>query len=120
DSDDLACQVDETELLQQGAPVGFQSPPVGPNQSANLVDYLVALYRGWNEFVDRHDQRRVADDPWIAIDHMRKLLEGTRAVPGARLGDVGLRLLQPLGVDAAGKLLERLFNGQAGVPDIQV
>ena len=118
--DDLAGHVDEAELLEQMAAVGLQSAPVGAEQSVDFVHDLVAFRRGWNELVDRHDQRGVADDPPLAVDHVGQLLEGVHAVLGARLGDVGLPLLQLLGVDPAGELLERLFDRQARVPDIEV
>ena len=43
DPDDLAGHVDEAELLEQMAAVGFQSLPVSANQLLDFADDLVAL-----------------------------------------------------------------------------
>ncbi len=54
------------------------------------------------------------------VDEVRQLLERLHAVASSRLGDVRLRLLQPLGVDALRKGLQRVLDPQVRVPDLEV
>ena len=92
DADDLPGHVDELELLQQMPPVGLQGPPVGPDQAAQLRLDLTALPALRQQVLDRDDQRRVGDDPPLAVDLVGELGERLHAVagPGLRRGRPGL------------------------------
>ena len=49
---------------------------------------MASLIHLREQLLDGHDQRRVADDAELAVDHRGELVQGLEAVPGAGLGDV--------------------------------
>ena len=99
DADDLAGDVDPVELLEDVAPVGEQRPPVLAEEVVELVGHAVCLEaRLGGELLDRDDQRRVGDDPPLAVDLGGEPGERLQAVLrpclGRRLGDaLHLRLV---------------------------
>ena len=67
DTDDLARRVDVAEALEQVLAIALQRAPVAAVHAAReLLDIVAA-----GEVLDRHDQRRVADDPRLAVDDRR-------------------------------------------------
>ena len=68
----------------------------------------------------RHDQRRVADDPRLAVDGLGQLVEGREAVLRAGLGDVLVQALLLLGRGLRRELRNDLLDVDAVVPEIQV
>ena len=73
--DHLAGQVDEPEPFEQVAAVGLERAPVGADEIAHLALHRLALHIGREQFVDRDDQRWVADDPrppstrWVSFSN---------------------------------------------------
>ena len=85
DPDDLAGHLDQRELLEQVPPVGLQGAPVLAQHAAQLLVDRVGLHVG-EELLDRDDQRRVADDPPLPVDHGGELAQRLHAVAGVGLG----------------------------------
>ena len=73
-------------------PVGLEGPPVGPEQAAELRLRRLFPWSAAATVLDRDDQRRIGDDPALAIDLLGELGERLHAVPGPRLGEVLLGL----------------------------
>ncbi len=72
------------------------------------------------QLIDRHEQRRVGDDPRPAVHHPGQLGHLLHAVPGARLGQaLGHRLALPL-LELGFELRPQLVHVHVRVPDIQV
>ena len=91
DPDDLAGHVDESELLEQMPAVGLQRPPVARSSRRAAASTVARSLLRRQQLLDRHDQRRVADDPPLAVDHVGQLGERLHAVPGPGLGHVAPR-----------------------------
>ena len=80
-ADDLAGHVDDPEPLQQQSPVRAQTGLVG----AELIfDHVADLVRRESpcavELPQRHDHRRLADDPVAAVDHLGESRQRVQAV----------------------------------------
>ena len=75
--------------------IGERSP-VLLHQRAHQLLRLVAGDPREGQVVDRHDQRRIRDDPQLAVDLIGPFREHPHAVAGSRLRDVLLRLLRLL------------------------
>ena len=74
----------------------------------------------WEELVDRHDERRVGDDPWLAIDHSRQLSQRPHAVLRPRLRHHLPGGLRSLLVDLEVlEIARECVNVEAGVPDLE-
>ena len=100
DADHLAGRVHVAEAFEQLAPVARERAAVGAHDAAEeLLDLVHVL---GVDFLDRHDQRRVADDPELPVDLLGQLPERLDAVLGATLGDVRLRPLGILLVEISG------------------
>ena len=98
DADDLARHVDEAEALEQRAALARQRAAVVVEDRADGGMRRVALEPGRRELVERHDQRRLRDDPRLAVDEPRQLRVGVEAVVQARPRE------RPLGAWAALRL----------------
>ena len=86
-----------------------------------LVHDLRHLMRGFREeLLHRDEERWVADDPRLAVHHVRELREGVHAVPGARLRKALLRLLDLLRTELFQHLGELLLDVQSRVPHRQI
>ena len=68
--------------------------------------------------LDRDDQRRVADDPALAVDHLGELAERPQAVLGPRLRDVLLEPLALLARGLPGEALDQVVDVEARVPEV--
>src|SRR5205085_12669291 len=91
-ADHLTSEVGELELLQQDASIELERLAIAAHQFVQRFEHLLALLaRG--ELIDRHDQRRLVDDPYLAVDDMGQLRERGHAVLRASLRE---RLLGPL------------------------
>ena len=95
--------------------IALQRAPVAADHPARERLDIAAV----GEVLDRHDQRRVADDPRLAIDDRRELAERPQAVLRARLGDVLLHHLAALGARRALKLGEQRLGIDPRVPQIE-
>ena len=62
---------------------------------ARIVSSICSASIAPAELLDRHDQRRVADDPRLAVDDVGELVERAQAVLRPRLGDVLLERSSP-------------------------
>ena len=71
DADDLAGRVDVAEALEQLAPVARERAPVGADDTAEELLDPVRVLGG--DLLDRDDQRRIADDAGLAVDHLGQL-----------------------------------------------
>ena len=83
------------------------------------LEHLVALLAGC-ELLDRHDQRRLVNDPDVAVDRLRQLGERGHAVLGAGLREGRLGSLDDLLLELRGEFLDHPFDVQVGVPDVEV
>ena len=113
--------MDVAEPLEQLAPIARERPAVRPNHVTEELLHLVDVVGV--DFLDRDDQRRVADDPQLSVDHFRQLAERLDAVLRPALGDVRLEPLPGLGV--LGEALrphagEQVVDVDARVPDVEV
>ena len=117
DADHLACHVDHLEPLQQVAPVVRQRGAVVPELAAHRLgdvcfvhaEPLVQVTKG------NHD-RRLADDPVLAVDQLPELGQGVQAVPGARLAEVLVGLLGGPGHASGSRLVPALRDLAAFLP----
>jgi hypothetical protein len=119
DADDLARRVRVPVPLEQPSAVGAQGPAVGADDTAQELLQLGRLDSG-RHVLDRDDERRVADDPAVAVDDLRELREGLHAVLRVRLGHVALELLALLSADPLSRQPLDLVHVDTGVPDVQV
>ena len=94
-TDHLAGHVHDLEALEQVAPVVLQGGPVGAELLADRRVDLVGrqAVRG-GQVAQRHDDRRLADDPVRPVDELAELGQRLQAVAGVSLRT---RLLRPLG-----------------------
>jgi hypothetical protein len=72
------------------------------------------------QVLDRHHERRVADDPRLAVDDRGQLRERLEAVLGARLGEVSLEALALLAARFRPELAGDVLDVDAGVPEVEV
>ena len=79
----------------------------------------LALILG-NQLVGRNEQRRIADDPRLAIDLVDEAIEGLEAVLLLGLGHVLPRRLHLLAVGDLGQVGEQGLDVEARVPDVEV
>ena len=72
------------------------------------------------EVVEPDDQRRIGDDPPLAVDRARELRERLHVVALERLGDGLVEALAHLAADLRAQLRHQLLDLEAGVPDLEV
>ena len=82
DPDHLAGAVHVAESFEEQPAISRQAAPVRADDGAYRVDERPGLV-GAEKVVDRHDQRRVGDDPRLAVDEAGELVERLHAVLGA-------------------------------------
>ena len=82
DPDHLAGAVHVAETFEEQPAIIRQAATVRADDHAQRVDERPGLV-GADKVVDRHDQRRVGDDPRLAVDEARELGEGLHAVLAA-------------------------------------
>jgi hypothetical protein len=119
DPDDLAREVGQLELLEQYPPVELERLAVPAEELMQRLEHLLALLPRC-ELLDRHDQRRLVNDPDMAVDRFRELGERCQAVLGAGLREVLLGLLDHLLFELRREFLDHPFDVQVGVPDLEV
>ena len=78
-ADDLAREVDDPVLVEQVVAIGRERPRVEANHLAHAFEHGLPG-SAVEELLNRGDQRRVADDPWLAVEHVAELVEGLMAV----------------------------------------
>ena len=117
--DHLARQVHEPILLQQYAPVGLQRLSIAAHEVVHRLRHLVRS-RVREELFDGHDERWVADDPWLAVDEVGELGEGLHAVARAGLGQPLLGALDHLRFDLSTELVQQLLDVQPRIPHRQI
>ncbi len=69
DTDDLARRVHVAKALEQMFAIALQRAPVATDHASRERFDISAV----GEVLDRHDQRRVADDPRLTVDDRREL-----------------------------------------------
>ncbi len=99
DTDDLARHVDQTELLEQVSAVALQRPAVAANHAPQELVDLLTLH-SLEQFLDRLDERWVADDASFAVDEMGEFVEGLQAVAGRALARFASARLRTAGLTA--------------------
>ena len=77
--------------LEEAPAVMRQRATVSAKDGSDRLNDPVGLNPG-DELLDRDDQRRVADDPRLAVDELRQPAERAQVVLGAPLRDVALDL----------------------------
>jgi hypothetical protein len=82
------------------------------------VEHLVALGAD-GEVLDRDDQRRLGDDPRLAVDDLRELRGGGEPARAAGGVERALGALHDLGVPRGAEQLERVVDVEVGVPDVE-
>ena len=93
-ADHLAGHVHDLEALQQVPPVVLQGGPVGAELLADqVVDLVRGQAVGGGQVARRDHDRRLADDPVLAVDQLAELGQRLQAVAGVRLRG---SLLRPL------------------------
>ena len=89
DADDLAGEVDDPELLEQVPPIVLQR---GPVRAELFVDHLLDLIGvhagGSGQVPPGYDDRRLGDDPVLAVDDLGEFGQRLQAVAGARLLEI--------------------------------
>jgi hypothetical protein len=114
-ADRLPSHVDHPELLQKVAAVGLQRAPIGSHELVDPPEHLVTRLAGLH-LANGHDDRRIAHDARLAVDHAGELVEGAQAVLAAGLGQHLLGSLgHPAGDLRAGHLQD-LVGVQPSVP----
>src|SRR5271165_4884208 len=85
------------------AAVGLKSPTVASQELMEQFEELIALEL-WEELLRGHEDRRVADEPALAVDDLGELVEGLEAVagPGLRSHLGGTRRHMPVGLGLGG------------------
>jgi len=115
DPDHLARRVDVAKPLQQMFAVTLQRAPVATVDGAReLLDIAAA-----GEVLDRHDQRRVADNPRLAIDDRRQLAERPQAVLRPRLSEILLHQLAALDARGAPELTDQRIDVDPRIPQVE-
>ena len=120
DADDLAGQVGEGERFQQEPAVGFQCPPVLGEQVLDLCLEGGQVRLPGQQLSDRHQQRRVRDDPRPAAGQMGQPGHFLHAVPGPRLGHALVHHLALPRLQLRVELRPQVIQVRARVPDVQV
>src|SRR5450755_2013367 len=88
----LTSEIGQFELLEQHASVPLERLAVPAHQLAQRFEHLLALAAG-RELLDRHDQRRLVNDPSLAVNLIGQFRERRHAVLRTGLRQ---RLLGPL------------------------
>ena len=101
------------------ATVSLEALAVTAEQLEDPLLELLGLILG-DELPRGNQQRRVADDPRLAIDHTNEAVERSEAVLLAGLLDVLPRLLHRLGGGDLGQVGEEGVDVEARVPDVEV
>ena len=92
---------------------------IGAQQVVNcLVDLLVLPVR--KQVLDRDDQGRIADEPWLPVNHLHEFVEGLHAVLGPGLRYILLEPLHRLGLHLRAHQSVHLLDVQAGIPDVEL
>ena len=117
--DHLAGHLDEPEAVEEVAAIALETLAVTAEHLEDPLLELVGLILG-DELRGRDQQRRIADDPWLAIDHPDEAIEGLHAVLlfGLRHGLV--RRLHLLVLGDLGQVGEDGVDVEARVPDVEV
>jgi hypothetical protein len=110
---------DEPVAVEQVATVSFEALAVTAEQLEDPLLELLGLILG-DELPRGHQQRRVADDPRLTIDHTNEAIERSEVVLLAGLRDVLPRLLHRLGGGDLGQLGEEGVDVESRVPNVEV
>ena len=86
-ADHLAGHLAELVLLEQVPAVGRQALAVPAQELAEQLTRAARHSTLGKELLDRDDERRIADDAALAVDHRGQLVERLHAVLRPRLGD---------------------------------
>ena len=111
--------MDVSVALEQVASVARQRAPVGADHAPHDV-LEVLLLRTRQHVLDRGDERRIADDPELAVDGTTQLRERSHAVFRSHAGDVGLEALHLLAGQLCPELVADRRDIEARVPDVDV
>src|SRR5579862_2571165 len=117
-TNDLTSGVHVTEALEEEPAVMRKRTTIGAKDGADRLSNLVGL-GGGDKLLDRDDQRRVADDPRLAVDEFRQPAERAQVVFGAPLCDVTLDLPAVSSSHLATPARCELIDLEARVPDIE-
>ena len=107
-----------TGTLEEPAPVAWQRPPVGADHAPQELLELVRTVAG--DLLDRHDDRRVADDAGLSVDDLGELRERPQAGLRLRLRDVAVMALELLARRALREERANVVNVQARIPELEV
>ena len=119
DPDHLAGHLDEPVAVEEVAAVPLEALAVTADHLDDPLLELLALILG-DELPGRDQQRRIADDPRLAVDLVDEAIEGLQAVLLPGLRDVLLRRLHLLAVGDLGQVGEHGVDVEARVPDVEV
>src|ERR1700722_39738 len=119
DADDLARHVHEPVAREQIAAVLIEARHVGVERAAHVVD--VAPLAGWiDQLAQRHEERRHAAEPELAIDALGQLLDGAQAGLAACLGEPPRGQDPPPLAEPATEVIDELARVEAVIPDVEV
>jgi hypothetical protein len=119
DADDLPGQVDESVAVEQVLAIALEAVAIAAKYLAHPVPEVQALIPG-EELAHGDDQRRIADDPRLAVFHSDQAIEGLQAVLLLRLRDALPRSLEIPGAGDLGQFGQQQIDVEARVPDVEV
>src|SRR4029453_9799945 len=98
---------------------GGRRSPIGANHAPHYVLEVLALRTG-QHVLDWSDERRIADDPELAVDHPTELRERSHAVLRGHVRDIGLEALHLLAGEPRPELVADRRNIETRVPDVNI
>jgi hypothetical protein len=104
-------------MLEQVPRVGLQGAPVLAQHGVHQLVDRVGLHVG-EDLLDRDDQRGLADDPPLPVDHGGQLAHGLDGVAGVRFGQQLLAFLVPFRLHLGPELGDDRLDVQVRVPDV--
>ena len=119
DTDYLAREIGQPELLEQRPPVAPERIPVAAEQPMQYLEQLIALVAR-RELLHRDDQRRLIHDPYIAVHRLGERGKSRHAVLGPSLRKRLLRSLDDFLLEMRREFLEHVLDFQTRVPHLQV
>ena len=119
DSDHLSRRMHVAVALDQVPAVSFEALRVR-GQQARELHLDISVLRVRSQFLDRRDERWIADDSQATVHRPRQLGERAQAVLVLRLGQFALDLLQALFGHLRTEAPEKVTDVQARVPDVEV
>lgn len=92
---------------------------VAAQQALQTLVHPLALAAG-EELIERHDERRLVDDPDLTVDHVRQLGERRHAVTSSGLRERLLGSLGHLRLELCAEVLHCGVHIHTRIPDLEV